>query len=231
MSMRMVPVRQTFQKMARLVRDLSKKSGKPIDLVLTGEDTELDRKVVEDINDPLMHMIRNSMDHGIEAPTRSPEGGQEPGGPPVAQRLASGRQHRHRDRRRRPRPARRQILAKAVERGLVAGGRAAAALGNPSADLPPGLLDGGEDHRNLRPRRRHGRRPPQHRGAARPHRNPDRARQGHVVLDQAAADARHRRRPAAARRRRALRDADVLDPRIAAAEARAACTRCRACRA
>lgn len=67
MSMRMVPVRQTFQKMSRLVRDLSKKSGKPIELVLAGEDTELDRKVVEDINDPLMHMVRNSVDHGIES--------------------------------------------------------------------------------------------------------------------------------------------------------------------
>jgi two-component system chemotaxis sensor kinase CheA len=66
MSMRMVPIRQTFQKMARLVRDLSKKAGKPVDLVLSGEDTELDRKVVEDINDPLMHMVRNSVDHGIE---------------------------------------------------------------------------------------------------------------------------------------------------------------------
>ncbi len=70
MSMRMVPVRQVFQKMARLVRDLSKKSGKNIELVLQGEDTELDRKVVEDINDPLMHMVRNSLDHGIESPAR-----------------------------------------------------------------------------------------------------------------------------------------------------------------
>jgi two-component system chemotaxis sensor kinase CheA len=66
MSMRMVPIRQTFQKMARQVRDLSRRSGKPIDLVLTGEDTELDRKVVEHITDPLMHMIRNTVDHGIE---------------------------------------------------------------------------------------------------------------------------------------------------------------------
>jgi two-component system chemotaxis sensor kinase CheA len=67
MAMRMVPVRQTFQKMARLVRDLSKSSGKRIELELKGEDTELDRKVVEDINDPLMHMVRNSIDHGIES--------------------------------------------------------------------------------------------------------------------------------------------------------------------
>jgi two-component system chemotaxis sensor kinase CheA len=70
MSLRMVPIRQTFQKMARLVRDLSKKSGKSVDLVLSGEDTELDRRIVEDINDPLMHMVRNSVDHGIEDPVR-----------------------------------------------------------------------------------------------------------------------------------------------------------------
>jgi two-component system chemotaxis sensor kinase CheA len=66
MAMRMVPIRQTFLKMSRLVRDLSKRSGKSVELVLTGEGTELDRKVVEDINDPLMHMVRNSLDHGLE---------------------------------------------------------------------------------------------------------------------------------------------------------------------
>ena len=70
MSMRMLPIRQTFQKMARLVRDLSKKNGKPVELTLSGEDTELDRRVIESINDPLMHMVRNSMDHGLESPER-----------------------------------------------------------------------------------------------------------------------------------------------------------------
>lgn len=75
MAMRMVPVRQTFQRMARLVRDVGKKSGKLVELELAGEDTELDRQVVEDINDPLMHMIRNSIDHGIEdAATRAKSG-------------------------------------------------------------------------------------------------------------------------------------------------------------
>ncbi|MDP6581449.1 MAG: chemotaxis protein CheA, partial [Vicinamibacterales bacterium] len=68
MSMRMTPIRPTFQKMARLVRDLSRTSGKAIDLQLSGEETELDRRVVEDINDPLMHMVRNSIDHGVEVP-------------------------------------------------------------------------------------------------------------------------------------------------------------------
>lgn len=65
-SARLVPLRHTFQRMARLVRDLRHQSGKPLELSVSGEETELDRKVVEDISDPLMHMLRNSVDHGIE---------------------------------------------------------------------------------------------------------------------------------------------------------------------
>jgi two-component system, chemotaxis family, sensor kinase CheA len=66
MAMRMVPIRQTFQKMSRLARDLSRKFEKPCALHLAGEDTELDRKVVEHLTDPLMHMMRNAIDHGVE---------------------------------------------------------------------------------------------------------------------------------------------------------------------
>lgn len=65
-SLRMIPIRATFQKMARLVRDLTRKSGKKVDLVMAGEDTELDKTVVDQIGDPLVHMIRNAVDHGIE---------------------------------------------------------------------------------------------------------------------------------------------------------------------
>ncbi len=67
MSLRMVPVRSTFQKMARLVRDLSKKTGKAVEFSMTGEDTELDKTVVDKLGDPLVHMVRNSVDHGLEA--------------------------------------------------------------------------------------------------------------------------------------------------------------------
>ena len=67
MSLRMVPIRNTFQKMARLVRDLGVQQGKDIQLILEGEDTELDRNIVEELGDPLVHMIRNSADHGIES--------------------------------------------------------------------------------------------------------------------------------------------------------------------
>ncbi|MCA9414847.1 MAG: chemotaxis protein CheW [Candidatus Omnitrophica bacterium] len=65
-SLRMVPIRPTFQKMARLVRDLAHKAGKKIEFAMHGEDTELDKTVVDKIGDPLVHMIRNSVDHGIE---------------------------------------------------------------------------------------------------------------------------------------------------------------------
>lgn len=68
MSLRVVPIRQTFQRMQRAFRDLVKKSGKQAELELVGEDSELDRSIVEQLADPLMHMIRNSVDHGLEAP-------------------------------------------------------------------------------------------------------------------------------------------------------------------
>ena len=68
MSLRMVPIKETFQKIIRLVRDLSKKSGKKVQLVMHGEDTEIDRNMVEELYDPLVHMIRNAIDHGIEMP-------------------------------------------------------------------------------------------------------------------------------------------------------------------
>ena len=68
MSMRMVPIAGVFQKMARLVRDLSRKAGKNINFTTLGEETELDRSIVEKIADPLVHMVRNSVDHGIESP-------------------------------------------------------------------------------------------------------------------------------------------------------------------
>ena len=75
MSMRMVPLAQLFNKMSRLVRDLAQKSGKNVELLLEGEDTELDRNIVEELGDPLMHMVRNALDHGIEAPAERLEAG------------------------------------------------------------------------------------------------------------------------------------------------------------
>ncbi len=67
MSMRMVTLKQTFQKMSRLVRDVSQRSGKKVKFAISGEETELDKNVIEEIADPLVHILRNSVDHGIES--------------------------------------------------------------------------------------------------------------------------------------------------------------------
>ena len=69
MALRMIPIGTLFQRSARLVRDLARKAGKDVVLQLSGEDTELDKKIAEELSDPLMHMIRNALDHGIEAPS------------------------------------------------------------------------------------------------------------------------------------------------------------------
>jgi two-component system chemotaxis sensor kinase CheA len=75
MSMRMVSVGTLFRKMNRLIRDLSRKSGKIVELVTSGDDVELDRSIVEALADPMVHMIRNSMDHGLETPEERAQAG------------------------------------------------------------------------------------------------------------------------------------------------------------
>jgi two-component system, chemotaxis family, sensor kinase CheA len=80
MSMRMVPIGTTFRKMVRLVRDLSHKVGKEVDLILEGEDTEIDRSMVEAIYDPLVHLVRNSVDHGLETSEERQARGKPPSG-------------------------------------------------------------------------------------------------------------------------------------------------------
>lgn len=68
MAMRMVPIGHTFQKMRRLARDVSRKAAKTVDLTINGEETELDKNVIQQISDPLVHLVRNAVDHGIEPP-------------------------------------------------------------------------------------------------------------------------------------------------------------------
>jgi two-component system chemotaxis sensor kinase CheA len=126
MQVRMLPVGTVFQRFGRLVRDISKKLGKDVQLVIEGEDTEADKNVIESLADPLIHILRNSLDHGIELP---------------AVRLAAGKPARGT-----LRVAARQegdlvvldisddgagvdtarVRAKAVERGLIAPERASA---------------------------------------------------------------------------------------------------------
>jgi two-component system chemotaxis sensor kinase CheA len=80
MKVRMVPVERVFNRFPRMVRDLSKELGKGIKLFMSGEETEVDRTVIDEIADPLIHLIRNSIDHGIESPeVRSSKGKDETG--------------------------------------------------------------------------------------------------------------------------------------------------------
>jgi two-component system chemotaxis sensor kinase CheA len=120
----MVPIEATFRKMIRLVHDLSAKAGKRIELKLLGEDTEVDRTVAELISDPLVHMVRNSIDHGIETPAERVRSGKpESGTLTIEARYQAGEvwiivsdngRGLNRD----------KILAKGLERGLVPPGAA-----------------------------------------------------------------------------------------------------------
>lgn len=78
MSIRMLPLRNTFERFRRLVHDLGIDLGKQVDLVVEGADTELDKTVIDQLNDPLVHLIRNSMDHGIETPDARRATGKNP---------------------------------------------------------------------------------------------------------------------------------------------------------
>ena len=122
MAMRLVPVGPLFRRMARLVRDLARQFGKQVEMELVGSEIELDRTIVEELADPLMHMIRNALDHGIEAP-----GDREHAGKPGVASLRLKAQHqagqvlvqisddgRGLDRE--------KILRKAIESGLIASG-------------------------------------------------------------------------------------------------------------
>jgi two-component system chemotaxis sensor kinase CheA len=80
MSLRMIPVKPTFQKMERLARDLARDCGKKASFVTEGDDTELDRTMVEEIADPLVHMVRNALDHGMEPPEERLEKGKPESG-------------------------------------------------------------------------------------------------------------------------------------------------------
>ncbi len=123
MSLRMVPLKGTFQKMARLVRDLSRKAGKSVQFVTEGDDTEIDRNMVEVLNDPLIHMMRNAVDHGIETTDKRITDGKLATGTVslkafhsagnVVIELTDDGKGLDRDR----------ILSKAIERGLIEQGR------------------------------------------------------------------------------------------------------------
>ena len=119
MAMRLVPIGPLFRRMARLVRDLSRQFGKQVEMKTEGDEIELDRTIVEELADPLMHMVRNALDHGIERPEERVQAGKNPtagfmlralhqAGQVVIEIVDDGRGL-----------DRAKILEKAIERGLV----------------------------------------------------------------------------------------------------------------
>ena len=124
MSLRMVPVRETFQRTRRVVRDVAKRSGKEVSLVLEGESIELDKTVVDMLGDPLMHLVRNAIDHGLESPEeRLAAGKPREGKLEIRAKYVGDQVHIEvRDDGRGLDTDR--ILEKATERGLVAPGQA-----------------------------------------------------------------------------------------------------------
>jgi len=90
MSIRMVPIAGTFHKMRRIVRDISKKTNKEAELVIIGEDTEVDKNIIDGLGDPLMHLIRNAMDHGLESPDEREAAGKPRKGTVTLEAMNSG---------------------------------------------------------------------------------------------------------------------------------------------
>ena len=135
MQVRMLPVGTVFQRFGRLVRDISHKLGKDVQLVLEGEDTEADKNVIEALADPLIHILRNSLDHGLE----SPEVRRRAGKPPQGTIRISARQESDRviiqiaDDGAGVNPQR--VRDKAVERGLIPADRAATLSDEEAAQL------------------------------------------------------------------------------------------------
>lgn len=121
MAVRMIPLSRTFRKMIRLVHDVSQKAGKQIKLDLVGEDTEVDKTVIEQINDPLVHIIRNSVDHGVETPENRQAVGKPGQGVVTIEAKHEGGEVLIIVRDDGNGLSREKILAKAVDNGLITG--------------------------------------------------------------------------------------------------------------
>lgn len=119
MNIRMVPISSVFNRFSRLVRDLSLETGKKINLVLRGENTELDKKVIDAIGEPLIHLIRNSVDHGIESPQDRTKRGKPEVGTVELNAYQGGSNIMVEIRDDGKGLSRQKILSKAIEKGLI----------------------------------------------------------------------------------------------------------------
>ncbi len=119
LEVRMVPIGQIFTRLAQVVRKYARDAGKEIDLRLQGEETELDKLMIEDLADPLMHLIRNAIDHGIEAPEIRRQLGKPEQGSVNADSVSPGQPCGHHDRGRRGGDGPARILTTAIEKGVL----------------------------------------------------------------------------------------------------------------
>ncbi len=210
----MLPVASVFDAFPRAVRDLARTFGKEIEITIRGRETELDKKIIEQISEPLIHLMRNAVDHGIETPADRVRIGK----PAAGHLILSAEQQGNR------------ILITLKDDGCgidlemlraVAIQRRVAAASDIDRWSPEQLLDlifqpgfstRSLDDRRLRPRRRHGRRQERRRAPRRHRARPVGARQGHEHHAEPSAVARAAARRAARGRRRAVRAADRRHP-------------------
>ena len=182
MNTRMQPIRVLFDRMPRLVRDMAHRLGKKVELETSGGDVELDRSIIESLADPMTHMLRNALDHGLEDP-EGPHGARQSA---TTGRVSVRAYHERgrvvievQDDGRGIDPER--VKESAVARGAITREQGAA-LSEKDAiqlDLPAGALDRERDLGLLRPRRRHGRGAHEHPEPGRADRRGDGDRRGH----------------------------------------------------
>ncbi|MHC2674601.1 chemotaxis protein histidine kinase CheA [Bradyrhizobium diazoefficiens] len=209
MGARMVPIGSLFGRFRRLIHDLSRDLSKPVEFVTTGEDTELDKTMIECLADPLVHLIRNAIDHGIEdTATRAANGKTEQGRIELAAVHSGAQVLVHREGQWR-RPQHRAHPCQGGRAGPDCSRRRADRSRDPPVPVPPGLLDRTDHLGAVRTRRRHGRGQAHYREHARHHRPVDQAGPGHHRDAAPALDARDHRRPPDPRRRRPLHHSAV----------------------
>ena len=192
MKTRMQPIDTVWSKLPRLVRDVSVACGREVRLELEGRETELDKTILEAIKDPLTHVVRNAVDHGIEDAGDPGRGRQAGRGHADAARVPRGRPGQYRDQpTTAPASIRREIAAKAIERGVATVEQLRAMSPREIVNLIflPGFSTGDQGHQPVWSRRRHGRRAHQHREDRRHGRHRERAGRRHHAEDQDSVDA------------------------------------------
>ena len=159
MKIRMVPVEQLFRRFPRMVRDVAKQCGKEVELVMSGQDTDLDKSLLDAIAEPLTHLVRNAVSHGIESAEERVRNGKPARGTIHLTSYHHGNQVIVEVSDDGAGIDVEKVKAKALENGLVTRGRGGpAGRGRDSrTGLPARVQHRGRDHRSLRPRRRHGR--------------------------------------------------------------------------